>query len=49
MNGYNASEAEITAIVRRLDIDADEHITFHEFSALMVANVYDSNENATNH
>lgn len=35
MNSYRASESEIIAIVRRLDIDADQRITFNEFDGLM--------------
>lgn len=35
MNSYRASESEIIAIVRRLDIDADQRITFNEFDNMM--------------
>ena len=35
MNGYMASESEVIAIVRRFDVDADQKITFEEFSAAM--------------
>jgi Ca2+-binding EF-hand superfamily protein len=31
LNGYNAIESEIIAIVRRLDADADQKIGFDEF------------------
>lgn len=31
MNGYYATEAEIVAIIRRLDVDADQKITYDEF------------------
>ena len=31
MNSWRASESEIIAIVRRLDIDADQRITYNEF------------------
>ena len=35
MNGYRANEGEIVAVVRRLDVDADQVINFEEFSATM--------------
>ena len=35
MNSWRASESEIIAVVRRLDVDADQRITFHEFADLM--------------
>lgn len=31
LNGYYATESELIAIIRRLDIDADSKITFNEF------------------
>ena len=31
MNGYRASEPEIIAVVRRLDVDADQIVNFEEF------------------
>jgi len=31
INGHYATESELTAIVRRLDIDADQKIRFDEF------------------
>jgi hypothetical protein len=31
INGFYATESELVAIVRRLDIDADSRITFEEF------------------
>ena len=31
LNGYNAVESEIIAIVRRLDVDADQRINYDEF------------------
>ena len=36
MNGYRASEAEIIAVVRRLDIDADQVVNFEEFQNSMI-------------
>ena len=38
MNSYRASESEVIAIVRRLDIDADQRITFNEFDEMMSEN-----------
>ena len=38
LNGMRASEAEVIAIIRRLDIDADQRITFEEFSQTMQDN-----------
>ena len=35
MNSFRASEAEIIAIVRRLDIDADQCVTFQEWNDMM--------------
>ena len=35
MNSFRASEAEIIAVVRRLDIDADQCITFQEWNEMM--------------
>ena len=35
MNSFRASESEVIAIVRRLDIDADQRITFNEWNDLM--------------
>lgn len=35
MNGFRASESEIIAIIRRLDIDADQHVNFEEFCSTM--------------
>ena len=35
MNSWRASESEIIAIVRRLDIDADQRITFNEWDETM--------------
>ena len=35
MNSFRASESEVIAIVRRLDIDADQMITFNEFCDTM--------------
>lgn len=29
--GYHASEGEVIAIIRRLDIDADQRVSFEEF------------------
>jgi hypothetical protein len=31
VNGYYATESELIAIIRRLDVDADQKITFDEF------------------
>jgi Ca2+-binding EF-hand superfamily protein len=31
LNGYNPSENEVIAMVRRLDVDADQRINFDEF------------------
>lgn len=31
LNGFYATEAELTAIIRRLDVDADQKITYEEF------------------
>ena len=31
LNGFYATDAEVTAIVRRLDVDADQKITYNEF------------------
>lgn len=38
LNGMRATESEVIAIVRRLDIDADQRITFEEFSQTMQEN-----------
>ena len=38
LNGMRASESEVIAIIRRLDIDADQKITFEEFSCTMQDN-----------
>ena len=35
MNSYRATESEVIAMVRRLDIDADQRITFNEWSDFM--------------
>ena len=35
LNGYFATEGEIVAIIRRLDIDADQKITYTEFCEAM--------------
>lgn len=35
MNSWRASESEVIAIVRRLDIDADQRITFNEWDETM--------------
>jgi len=35
LNGYHASEGEIIAVIRRLDIDADQRINFEEFCQTM--------------
>jgi len=35
MNSFRASESEIISIVRRLDVDADQRITFNEFNEMM--------------
>mmetsp|Transcript_17469 Transcript_17469/g.23578 ORF Transcript_17469/g.23578 Transcript_17469/m.23578 type:complete len:106 (-) Transcript_17469:1418-1735(-) len=35
MNSWRASESQIIAIVRRLDVDADQRITFNEFTEMM--------------
>lgn len=35
MNSWRASESQIIAIVRRLDIDADQRVTFTEFAEMM--------------
>ena len=32
LNGFYATESEIVAIVRRLDIDADQKITYSEWA-----------------
>ena len=29
--GYHASESEVIAIIRRLDVDADQRVSFEEF------------------
>ena len=31
INGYYATDSEVDAIIRRLDVDADSKITFEEF------------------
>lgn len=36
MNSYRASESDIIAIVRRLDVDADQRITFNEWNELFL-------------
>ena len=38
LNGMRASESEVIAVIRRLDIDADQRITFEEFSTTMQDN-----------
>jgi len=35
--GYNITESEVIAIIRRLDTDADQRINFEEFSFFMDA------------
>lgn len=35
MNSWRASEAEIIAIVRRLDVDADQRVNFNEWKDTM--------------
>ena len=35
MNSFRASESEVIAIVRRLDVDADQRITFNEWDEMM--------------
>ena len=35
MNSFRASEAEVIAIVRRLDVDADSCITFQEWNEML--------------
>jgi hypothetical protein len=35
MNSFRASESEVIAMVRRLDVDADQRITFNEFNEMM--------------
>ena len=39
INGYYATESEINAIIRRLDVDADSMITYDEFTECMKANI----------
>ena len=34
-NGYNASECEVIAMIRRLDVDADQRVTYDEFCRAM--------------
>lgn len=34
-SGYNAQECEIIAVIRRLDVDADQRIKYEEFSRIM--------------
>jgi Ca2+-binding EF-hand superfamily protein len=34
-SGYNASESEIIAVIRRLDVDADQRIKYEEFAKIM--------------
>ena len=29
--GYHASESEVIAVIRRLDVDADQRVSFEEF------------------
>ena len=38
LNGMRATEGEVIAIIRRLDIDADQRITFEEFCRTMQDN-----------
>ena len=38
LNGMRASESEVIAVIRRLDIDADQRITLEEFSQTMQDN-----------
>ena len=35
MNSYRPSESDIIAVIRRLDIDADQRVTFSEWSELI--------------
>ena len=35
MNSYRATESEVIAMVRRLDIDADQMINFNEWNEMM--------------
>ena len=35
MNSFRASEAEVIAIVRRLDVDADSCVTFQEWNEML--------------
>jgi hypothetical protein len=37
LNGHYATESEIVAIIRRLDIDADQKITYEEFAEALKA------------
>ena len=34
-SGYNASESEVIAIIRRLDVDADQRVKYEEFARTM--------------
>ena len=38
LNGMRATESEVIAVIRRLDIDADQKITFEEFGCTMQDN-----------
>lgn len=40
MNGYYATESEINAIIRRLDVDADSKITYEEFVETMKSQTF---------
>jgi len=35
MNSYRATESEVIAMVRRLDIDADQRVNFNEWQETM--------------
>ena len=35
MNSWRASESDVIAIIRRLDVDADQQITAQEFFEMM--------------
>lgn len=35
MNSYLSSESDVIAIIRRFDVNADQQITFEEFSEMM--------------
>ena len=42
MNSYRPTESEVIAIVRRLDADADQRITFNEFNEMFDSQVDDT-------